>query len=212
MLDIQAILFDLDGTLIDSTPCVEAVWTAWAKKHNVDKDRLLSEVHGCRGMEIIPRFKPELNVHAENERLLQQEIMHAGSVSVIPGVKDLINSLDGLPWGIVTMSSKELALAKLAETGLPIPNILITADDVINGKPHPESYLLGAEKLEVEPSQCLVFEDAKSGIESAKAAGMEVVQVMFSGHTNIQPQITAYVQDMSSVSVQAVNQQLKIVL
>lgn len=210
MVDVQAILFDLDGTLIDSTSCVEAIWADWAIQHGVDLEKLLAEVHGCRGIEIIPRFKPELNVLDENEKLLKLEIQHAKGVTVIPGVKTLLNSLVGLPWGIVTMSTRELALAKLAATGLPVPDVLITADDVTHGKPDPESYLLGAEKLKIEPSQCLVFEDAISGIKSANDAGMRVIQVVFSGHSDIQPDVLHHIEDMASISVLASEQQLTV--
>lgn len=201
MIDVQAILFDLDGTLVDSTSCVEAVWTTWAEQHGINREKLLAEVHGCRGIEIIPKFKPELDAREENEKLLKLEIQHASGVTIIPGAEPLLNSLEGLPWGIVTMSTKELALAKLAATGLPVPDVLVTADDVIDGKPAPESYLLGAKQLEVEPSQCLVFEDAISGIKSAKNAGMQVIQILFSGHSDIQPGIAHSTKDMTSVSV-----------
>lgn len=210
MVDIQAILFDLDGTLVDSTSCVEAVWEEWAAKHDVDKDRLLTEVHGCRALEIIPMFKPELNVLDENDKLLKQEIEHASEVTLIPGADSLLHSLKNLPWGIVTMSSRELARAKLEATGLPMPDVLITADDITHGKPNPESYLLGAEKLKVEPSQCLVFEDAISGIKSANSAGMQVIQIVFSGHSDIQTDILSYIEDMTSVSVTVTDKKLTI--
>lgn len=210
MIEAHAILFDLDGTLVDSTSCVEAVWSAWAMEHSIDREALLSEVHGCRGLEIIPRFKPELDVLAENEKLLRLELEHASDVCVIPGAIPLLQALGNLPWGIVTMSTRELALAKLSATGLPVPEILITAEDVSKGKPDPESYLLGASKLAVDPSQCLVFEDAASGIQSANTAGMQVVQVMFSGHTDIQPNTASHIKDMTSVSIQAKHRQLTV--
>ncbi|WP_051709632.1 HAD-IA family hydrolase [Andreprevotia chitinilytica] len=170
-----AVFFDMDGTLIDSTPAIELVWRRWAERHGVDVDLLLSKIHGRRGQEVIPEVAPHLDVAEEVRQLIAEESVTLDGTVRIAGVETALASLGDAKWSIVTSATHGLAAAKLGFVGLAIPKHLIGSEDVKNGKPHPEPYLLAAEHHQVQPEQCLAFEDAISGIRSAKAAGMTVV-------------------------------------
>jgi sugar-phosphatase len=165
----------MDGTLIDSTPAIELVWRRWAERHGVDIPLLFSKIHGRRGQEVIPEVAPHLDVHAEVEQLLAEEAVTLDGTVAIAGVQAMLASLGGARWSIVTSATHALARAKLGFVGLEVSDHMIGGDDVTNGKPHPEPYLMAAEHHGVDPADCLVFEDAVSGIRSGKAAGMTVV-------------------------------------
>jgi len=185
MIVSKALLFDLDGTLVDTTDAVEQLWSQWANKHGLDKEAIFAEIHGTRGEYIVEKFAPHLDLEDELQQLFAHELQLVDHVTAVPGAKLLLDQLDGMPWGIVTMSTKSSALKKLRVAGLPIPHILVTADDVKQGKPHPSPYLKAAQWLGICPDQCLVFEDAKAGIESGINAGMSVVQIMHAAHSPI---------------------------
>ncbi|KAF0814189.1 Sugar phosphatase YfbT [Andreprevotia sp. IGB-42] len=173
--NFAAVLFDMDGTLIDSTPVIELVWRRWAERHGVDVPLLMSKIHGRRGQEVIPEVAPHLDVQEEVRQLLAEEAVTLDGTTAIAGVQAMLASLGGARWSIVTSATHALAAAKLGFVGLAIPEHVIGGDDVKNGKPHPEPYLMAAAHHGVDPADCLVFEDAISGIQSAKAAGMTVV-------------------------------------
>jgi mannitol-1-/sugar-/sorbitol-6-phosphatase len=172
-----AILFDLDGVLVDSTGAVDREWRAWAERKGVDGDKVMAIAHGVRTLEVIRRVAPHLDAEAEVLELENREADHQEGVWVMPGALDLVRSIPEGRWGVVTSGTKLLASARLRFCGLPVPEVLVTADEVTHGKPHPEPYLTGAERLGFAVAECLVIEDAPAGIESARAAGMKVIGI-----------------------------------
>ena len=172
-----AILFDLDGVLMDSRVCVERHWTRWANGHGFDVARVLAEAHGRRTTDTIRAVAPSLDIEAEARLIEGAESVDFEGVTTLPGAAELLAALPPGSWTVVTSGTRPLATGRLAHGGLPIPEHLITADDVERGKPDPQPYLAGAAALEVDPSDCLVIEDAPAGIEAGKAAGMTVLAV-----------------------------------
>ena len=147
----SAILFDLDGVLVDSTRSVDREWRAWARRKGVDGDAIMAIAHGVRTVEVIRRVAPQLDAEAEARKIEKHEAHDKEGVSVMAGAAELLRSIPDNRWGVVTSGTRPLATARLRFCGLPVPKVLVTADDVANGKPHPEPYLKGAERLGFEP-------------------------------------------------------------
>lgn len=169
-----AILFDLDGVLVDSTKSVEREWRVWAKEHGIDGDAVMAIAHGVRSREVIKAVAPHLDAEMEALKLENREASDDGLV-VMPGAIELVHSIPKDSWGVVTSGTRRLASARLRLAGVPDPKVLVAADDVSNGKPHPEPYLKGAVRLGVKPEECVVIEDAPAGIQAAHAAGMKAI-------------------------------------
>ncbi len=176
-LDCAAVLFDLDGVLIDSTPCVTRVWRQWAMEHGLNPDEVVHIAHGRRSIETVRIVTPQLDAELENQEIEGREIADTEGITVFDGAADLLRSLPPTRWTIVTSGTRPLATKRLQVAGLPIPERMVTGNDVVNGKPHPEPYLRGAEMLGVPIEECVVLEDAPSGIRAAKAAGASVLAV-----------------------------------
>lgn len=170
-----AILFDLDGVLMDSRACVERHWVLWANRHDIDAADVLVGAHGRRSIDTIREVAPWLDAEAESRLLEEAESVDFDGVTTLPGAAALLEALPSRSWTVVTSGTRALATGRLAHGRLPIPEHLITADDVERGKPDPQPYLAGAAALSVDPAQCVVIEDAPAGIEAGKAAGMTVV-------------------------------------
>ena len=143
----SAILFDLDGVLIDSTRSVDRQWRAWARKKGIDEEKVMAIAHGVRSIEVIRAVAPHLDAAPEVQWLESHEAEDQSDVTVMPGAAELIRSIPDGHWCVVTSGTRYLATARLRLGGLPVPKVLVTADDVTNGKPHPEPYLKGAELL-----------------------------------------------------------------
>jgi sugar-phosphatase len=171
----KAILFDMDGVLIDSAPAVERVWRKWALAHHLDPETVVEQAHGRRSIETIRAVAPYMDAERENVKVEQMEIEDKEGVTALPGAAELLRSLPPERFAIVTSATRPLAVARLGYAGLPFPKHMITADDVVHGKPSPEPYLKGAALLSTAPSDCLVFEDTPAGIASAHAASMRVI-------------------------------------
>ena len=172
----SAILFDLDGVLLDSTRVVAAQYTRWAIEHNLDPDEVMKAAHGVRTLEVVQRVAPHLDAVAETKKIEDREAAADGIIP-IPGAVALLSSIPKGRWCVVTSGTRFLATTRMRKFGIPIPDILVTADDVSNGKPDPEPYRKGAELLKANPAECVVFEDAPAGIRSARAAGMKVISL-----------------------------------
>jgi sugar-phosphatase len=173
----EAILFDLDGVLVDSTPCVTRVWSSWARAHGLDADQVVHIAHGQRTIETVHEVAPHLDAQRETDRVEQMEIDDTDGLRVLPGAKELLSQLPPEHYNIVTSGTRRLATKRLQVAGLPAPDAMITANDVSCGKPDPEPYLAGARALGRTPQRCLVCEDAPSGIRSAKSARMMAIGV-----------------------------------
>jgi mannitol-1-/sugar-/sorbitol-6-phosphatase len=169
-----AILFDLDGVLVDSTGSVDRQWRAWAREHGIDEQTVIAIAHGVRSIEVIRAVAPDLDAQVEARKLEAREAADRG-ILVMPGAIDLIRTIPEDKWAVVTSGTRYLASARLKLAGMPVPKVMVAADDVVNGKPHPEPYLKGAELLRVNPAECLVIEDAPAGIRAAHAAGMKAI-------------------------------------
>jgi len=175
--DCAAILFDLDGVLVDSTGSVTRQWRRWAEEQNLDPDEVVEIAHGVRTIEIVRRLAPHLDAKAETLRLEKREADDHQGVSVMPGAAELLKAIPPGRWCVVTSGTRYLATARLQLGNLPMPQVLVSADDVSKGKPHPEPYLMGAKLLGVNPTECLVIEDAPAGIRAAHAGGMKAIGI-----------------------------------
>jgi mannitol-1-/sugar-/sorbitol-6-phosphatase len=175
ILIASAMLFDLDGVLIDSTPAVTRVWAQWAVEHGFDPEPTVREAHGRPSIETIRELLPDADHEAENREVERREIADIEGVVPLPGALTLLTSLPPDRWTIVTSCTRDLAEVRIRAAGLPVPSRIVTSSDITNGKPHPEPYLKGALLLGVELADCVVVEDVPAGIRSGKAAGARVV-------------------------------------
>jgi len=177
-LTASAVLFDMDGTLIDSTGAVERIWTAFAVRFGLQVPAVLDTIQGVRMIDSIRRWVPEgTDADAVYEEFHEQELGDMAGVSPIPGAVEFMTSLPADRVAVATSASTALALARLAAGGIPQPAVVVTADHVAEGKPDPAPYLAAARLLGVAATDCVVFEDAEAGIVSGLAAGARVVVV-----------------------------------
>jgi sugar-phosphatase len=173
-----AFLFDMDGTVLDSIAVAERVWGAWALRHGLDVETFLPTIHGVRAEETIRRQNlADIDVALETEAILRAEVGDVEGVIPIPGAEAFLRALPAERWAVVTSAQRELALRRMSAAGLPIPAVLITAEDVTRGKPAPDGYRLAAERLGVAAEACLVFEDAPAGLLAGEAAGADVMVI-----------------------------------
>ena len=173
----KAILFDLDGVLADSTAVVDRVWRVWADERGLDGDAIMHVAHGRPSAEIIREFAPDLSVQAEVEILENREAVDLSGVVGIEGAAELVLSLPRTSWAVVTSGTNTVAEPRLAAVGIPQPPVLITADDIVDGKPDPEGYLAAAAALQAPAAGCMVIEDSPAGLEAARRAGMRTIGV-----------------------------------
>ena len=192
----SAFLFDMDGTVLNSIAVAERVWTAWALRHNVDVESLLSTVHGRKAVETITRLGlPGIDPVEEMRRLTLAEIADVAGIEPIAGAGRFLEALPRDRWAIVTSAPRDLAVVRLKAAGLPWPPLLIAGEDVKNGKPAPDCFLLAAETLAQPIEDCLIFEDAPAGIEAAETAGAAVVVITATHRTLLQtrhPSVASY--------------------
>lgn len=173
----DAFLFDMDGTILSSIAATERVWGAWATRHGIDVETFLPTIHGVRAPDTIRRLDLGLDVEHEAKLLLEAEMADLDGIEPIDGVVDFLKALPENRWAIVTSAPLELARRRIAAAGLPLASTIVSAEDVSHGKPSPECFLLGAQRLGFDPHNCLVFEDASAGILAGEAAGSAVVVV-----------------------------------
>jgi sugar-phosphatase len=176
-LACAAILFDMDGTLVDSTECVIRQWRLWAERHGLDPRPILEVSHGRPTLETLQLIAPHFATAEELQALEIGESEDREGVKEVRGAASFVSRLPGDRWAVVTSASRRVARIRLELVGLPIPAVLVTADDVRRGKPHPEPYLLAARLLGRPAQSCLVIEDAPLGIDAARAAGMQVLGI-----------------------------------
>ena len=175
----RAILFDLDGVLVDSSVIVERHWRRWATRHGFHSEYILANAHGRRTLDTLRAVASHLQLDLEREAALleKSEIEDTEGLIAVPGAAELLQALPGRSWAVVTSGSRMLATTRLKAIGLPVPQAFVTAEQVSIGKPHPEGYVKAARLLGLEPQDCLVIEDAPAGIQAAHAAGSRVIGV-----------------------------------
>ncbi|WP_404472819.1 HAD-IA family hydrolase [Microbacterium aerolatum] len=180
VITARAALLDMDGTLVDSTAVVERLWLEWSEPHGLDRDTVLSTVHGRQGWQSMSILLPERD-HAinlvENQEMLARESADTDGVVAIAGADGLLRALQGFPHAIVTSADVALMTARMGAAALTVPELAVTAERVTNSKPHPEGFLLAASTLGVDPADCVVFEDSGAGIRAGLDAGMKVIGV-----------------------------------
>ena len=178
VVETKGILFDMDGVLISSIGSVVRCWKRWAKQYGVPDAENYEVPHGMRAIEIVKMLRPDIDAEEGLRVIEDMEMEDTEGLTVLPGVKALLESIPAERWTIVTSATRRLLLGRLAVAGLPAPLRLISADDVVNGKPDPEPYRLGAELLGLRPDECVVVEDAPSGVGAGAAAGCRVLAVL----------------------------------
>lgn len=174
----DALLFDMDGTVLTSIAAAERVWTQWARRHGLDVEAFLSTIHGRRAIDSIRASGVTgIDPQVEADAILEAEIFDVAGIEPITGAADFLASLPRDRWAIVTSASRRLAERRIQAAGLPLPETLVAGDDVTQGKPAPDAFQLGAERLRVSPDRCLIFEDAMAGVQAAEAVGASVVVI-----------------------------------
>jgi len=178
MVTTKGLLFDMDGVLISSIGSVRRSWRKWAKIYGIPDAENYEVPHGMRAIEIVKNLRPDIDAH-EGLRVIEDiEVADTDDLKVLAGVKTLLENLPADRWAIVTSATHRLTVERLRVAGLPVPERLISADMVEKGKPDPEPYRRGAELLGLSPEECVVVEDAPSGVGAGKAAGARVLGVL----------------------------------
>jgi sugar-phosphatase len=174
----KGILFDMDGVLVSSIGSVRRCWRRWAKMYGVPNAEEYEVPHGVRAIDIVKALRPDIDPQEGLRAIEDMEVQDVSDLQVLPGVRVLLEGLLPERWAIVTSSTRRLLLARLTAAGLPVPERIISADDVERGKPDPEPYRRGAQLLGLRPEDCVVVEDAPSGVGAGKAAGCGVLGVL----------------------------------
>jgi sugar-phosphatase len=177
-IETKGLLFDMDGVLISSIGSVERCWRRWAKMYDIPDADNYDVPHGMRAIDIVKMLRPDIDAQAGLRVIEDLEIMDMADLRVLPGVKALLEALPPDRWAIVTSCTRRLMLGRLAAAGLPVPERLISGDMVERGKPDPEPYRRGAELLGFDAEDCVVVEDAPSGVGAGVAAGCRVLGVL----------------------------------
>jgi sugar-phosphatase len=195
----RAILFDMDGTLVDSTACVEFMWRTWGQHHGIALADILAISHGRLTRDTIRQIAPHLDADAEAAALDNAAVTRGDGIVALRGARELLATLQPNEWAVVTSAPRALAEARLRFAGLPIPACLIGNEDVRAGKPDPDGYLKAAAQLGLQPADCTVIEDTPAGILAARAAGMHVLAI---GTTFPESELlgAAWVQDFTNVT------------
>ena len=196
-LHCSAFLFDLDGVLVDSREVVERTCRRWALRHHLDPEKVLRIAHGRRTRDTVTAAAPHLDIDREVAWLDAAELADVDGLREVPGVRQFLATLPAGSWAVVTSCGRPLARLRLTSVGLPVPEIVVTSADVTHGKPAPDGYQLGAERLGQDAAACVVFEDAPPGIAAGRAAGARVIALStthpdadFSGAAAVIPDFT----------------------
>lgn len=177
MRKISAVLFDLDGVLVESREATERVWLDWARTNGIGEDELRSAMHGVRSVEVVSALRPELDAVAESDAIERRQAEDLVGLRAIPGAGEALRALREERVAVVTSATRDLAAARLGAVGIELPDVVVYAGDVSRGKPDPEGYRAAAERLGVDPAEALVVEDSPAGVEAGRAAGAATVAV-----------------------------------
>lgn len=179
----DAFLFDMDGTILNSIAAAERIWGAWAARHGLDVATFLPTIHGVKGVETISRLGlPGVDPVKEAQGILDAEMAELEGILPIPGAIEFLASLPRDRWAVVTSAGLQLALKRMREAGIARPDVIVSGDDVENGKPHPDCFMLGARMLGFDAKNCLVFEDAVAGILAGEGAGASIAVITATHH------------------------------
>jgi sugar-phosphatase len=176
----RGILFDMDGVLVSSIGSVERTWEKWARARGIEPEHAIRMAHGRRAIETVRQLRPDLNDIEELQWLEDMELVDKVGLSILDGVRPILDSLPAKYWTVVTSATERIARTRMEHGGIRVPAHIVSAEDVQLGKPHPEPYRRGAEILGLSPSDCLVIEDSASGAEAGHAAGCMVLATLFS--------------------------------
>jgi sugar-phosphatase len=174
---VSAVLFDLDGVLVESREATERVWLDWARANGIGDDELRSAMHGVRSVEVVRALRPELDSVAESDAIERRQAEDVAGLRAIPGAAAALRALREERVAVVTSATRDLAAARTGAVGIELPAVVVYAGDVSRGKPDPEGYLTAARRLGVDPAEALVVEDSPPGIEAGRAAGAATVAV-----------------------------------
>jgi sugar-phosphatase len=176
----KAVLFDMDGTLVDSTQVVERAWGSWAARHNIPVKDVLSFSHGRPTISTLEHFLPGYDHSAELEELAHFEETQTEGILAVAGAAHVLHALQAQnhPWAVVTSAWRKLAEIRIMAAGLPLPAVIVPIDEIRNGKPDPEGFFQAAAHLGVAPEECIVFEDTRPGIDAGLNGGMQVVGLL----------------------------------
>ena len=206
----RGILFDMDGVLISSIGSVERTWEKWALARGLDPAATIATVHGRRAIESVRLLRPDLNDQAELEWLEQMELEDNVGLSMLGGVRSILEALPEKYWTVVTSATERLARSRMELAGIPVPARIVSADVVTDGKPHPEPYLRGAQILGFAPADCLVIENSDSGAQAGHAAGCKVLATLFSHSLESLIDADWVVRSLEDVSVQIADEALEV--
>ena len=210
----SALLFDMDGVLIDSTPAVGRVWRKWALEHHFDPDEVAARAHGRPSLTTVRELLPDADHEAENRIVERREIEDLEGVVPLAGAHELLEKLPENRWTIVTSATRALAEVRLRAAGLPSPEKMVTSNDITNGKPHPDPYLKAAGLLGYRPEKCVVVEDVGAGIKAGLAAGARVIALhtTCSARDLLDAGATWVLKDCSEITVSATEPDLRLEL
>lgn len=200
--EVEAVLFDIDGTLVDSTAVVERTWRTWAETYRIDLSEILRVCHGRRTEDTVAMFLPDEQQAAAVAELERLELDDLADIIPLPGAKSLLPLLAPDRWAAVTSGSQALMRARLITAGLPVPGVLVAAEDVAEGKPDPEGYLRAAAALGKDIRNCLVVEDAPAGVEAGQASGARVLAVATSHMASELGLADAVIPDLTACEVE----------
>lgn len=201
-LSCHAVIFDLDGVLIDSQAAIRQRWKRWAAHHDIPFEEVEAVYHGRPMAEVIDAVAPDLDLQEEMDRMDQLAAPEDGALQAFPGAAALLEALPDGRWTIATSGRRSTATGRLRASGLPMPDTLVTADDVSRGKPAPDPYRLAAKRLGRSPEQCVVFEDAPAGVESARRAGAAVIGIASHSPPEALRDATAVLDRLSDVHIE----------
>lgn len=206
-IPFKGILFDLDGTLIDSLQAVDRVWRTWAKKIGLDGEHVMQVIHGRPARESVAELLQGRSAQVIEQEVLWLERFEAEDtegIVVLPGTIEFLHLLNKqqVPWAIVTSGTLPVATARVKASGIPQPKVLITPEKVTYGKPHPEPFLLGAQELGLNAKECIIFEDAPAGVKAGMLAGSTVIGVLSHYKAEQLKEAVQHIQSLQSVTIQ----------